>query len=231
MDKLRTPVFITALVVMALVVLIELGSTAYLGEFEPGQQDLPTPGLGIVYLALLDGLILFTVGLIGLSLLLPERIHGRLQGITTFFFSLVVLILAITMIFIAIGLLMLMVTLLMAAPFGTLAYLATYANFEVGAAQATLGSIMTLKIAFAVLLVLAHQRFLENKGLVLIVLSSLLANVVIAFTHAFPRFLVSITDDIGAIIVAILAAIWALVFLIGSIPAVIKALRIDRAVS
>lgn len=231
MDKLRTPFFIAAVIVMLVVVLTELGSMALLGNVGASPDELPTPGLGIPYLALLDGLILFTVGLMGLSLLLPERVHGRLQGIATFIVSLLLLILAIAMIFVAIGLLMLMVSLLLAVPFGTIAYLAAYADFKVGAAQITLGSLMTFKIAFAVLLVLAHQRFLENKGLVLIVLTSLLANVIIAFLHAFPRFLVSITDGIGAIIIGILAAIWAIVFLIGSIPAVIKALRVDRALS
>ena len=231
MDRLRTPFFIAAVIVMLLVVLTELGSIALLNKAGANADQLPTPGLGIPYLALLDGLILFTVSLMGLSLLLPERIHGRLQGVATFVVSLLLLLLAIAMIFMAIGLLMLMVSLLLAVPFGTIAYLAAYADFRVGAAQITLGSLMALKIAFAVLLVLAHQRFLENKGLVLIILTSLLANIIIAFLHAFPRILVSITDGIGAIVVGILAAIWALVFLIGSIPAVIKALRVDRALS
>lgn len=229
MDSLRTPFFVAAVIAMLLAVLTELGSTALLGQAGAHAQELPTPGLGIAYLALLDGLILYTVGLMGLSLLLPERIHGRLQGIATFVVSLLVLIAAIALIVAAIGLLMLMVSLLMAAPLGTLAYLAAYADFAVGPAQLTLGSLMTLKIAFAVLLILAHQRFLQNRGLVLLVLTSMLANVMLTFLHAFPRLLVSITDDIGAIVIGVLAALWALVFLIGSIPAIIKALRVDRA--
>jgi hypothetical protein len=89
---------------------------------------------------------------------------------------------------------------------------------------------MSLKLAFAVVLLLAHQRFLQNKGLVLIILTSLLANVILSFLHGIvPRLLVSITDAIGAIVVGILAAVWALIFLIGSIPAIVKALRVDRA--
>src|SRR5262245_35983611 len=39
--------------------------------------DPPRPGLAIPYLALLDGLLLFSVLLVGLSLVLPERIQGR----------------------------------------------------------------------------------------------------------------------------------------------------------
>jgi len=78
--------------------------------------------------------------------------------------------------------------------------------------------------------VFSHKRFLENKGLVLIILTSLLATVIISFLHGLvPSFLVSITDNIAAIITAILAAIWALFYLIGSIPAIIKVLRVDRA--
>jgi hypothetical protein len=91
---------------------------------------------------------------------------------------------------------------------------------------------MALKIGFVVLLVMAHQRFLENKGLVLIILTSFLATIILSFLHGIvPRFLVSITDDIGAIIIAILAAIWSLFYLIGAIPAVIKALRVDKALT
>jgi hypothetical protein len=89
---------------------------------------------------------------------------------------------------------------------------------------------MSLKLAFAGFLVFAHPRFVQNKGLLLIVLSSFLATIIIGFLHGMvPRMLASITDDIGAIVVGILAAIWALIYLIGSIPAVIKALRVDRA--
>ena len=85
---------------------------------------------------------------------------------------------------------------------------------------------MTLKFGFIVCLILAHQRFLQNKGLVLIVLTSLLANLIIGFLHNFvPGPLVSITDAIGAIIVGILAVIWAIVLLIFSIISIIKAIH------
>src|SRR4051794_28447583 len=59
-----------------------------------------------------------------------------------------------------------------------------------------------------VCLVAAHQRFLEQKGLVLTILSS----VIISLLHGFvPRFLVAVTDTVAAIVVDILALIWALV--------------------
>jgi hypothetical protein len=235
LDKLRTPLFVFALLLLLVVVLLELGSMAWLGAEPTGMSkgyDLATPGLGIPYLALLDGLLLFTLVLMALSLILPPRIHGRIQGIATLIVALLVLLGAIVLILTAIGLLVMMVSLLLAVPFGTIAYLAAFGSFPVGTAQGTLATVMFLKLVCVVTLVLAQQRFVENKGLVLIVLSSLLANVVIGFLYALvPDFLVSITDGIGAIIVGVLAAIWALVLLVGAIPAIIKALRVDRALA
>jgi len=233
LESLRKLPFFVALIALTLVVLIELASVGFLGtEANEAYGGLENPGYGIRYLALLDGLLLYTVGLMAVSLLIPERVHGRVQGIVTLIFSLLLLLGTIVLIIVAIALLVTMVSLLLAVPFGTIAYMAIFADFSVGAARATLGALMTLKLVFAVSLVLAQQRFLENKGLVLIILTSLLATVIVSFLHALvPGFLVSITDDIGAIIVGILAAIWALVFLVGSIPAVIKALRVDRALA
>src|SRR5581483_1704773 len=234
LDDLRKPFFYIALALLGVLVLVELGSTAYLGSTVQSKAalNLPTPGLGIPYLALLDGLLLFTATLIALSLIVPERVQGRVQGIATLIVSLLVLLASIAMIFVAIGLLMLMVSLFLAIPFGTLVYLGMFGDFSLGAARATLAFLMTLKLAFGIFLLLAHQRFLENKGLVLIIFTSLLANVVVSFLQGLvPTLLVSITDAVAAIVVGILAAIWALIFLIGSIPSVIKALRVDRALS
>jgi hypothetical protein len=235
LDSLRKPFFFVAVIAIAVAVLVELASAAFLGSVPAGGErysSLGTPGSGIPYLALLDGILLFTILLIAISLFVPERIHGRVQGIATLIFSLLMLLASIVLIILAIVLLTVMVSLLVAVPFGTLIYVGLYGHFEVGEAAATLTALMTLKLVFAVCLVLAHQRFLQNKGLVLIVLTSLLANVIVSFLHGFvPRLLASITDDIAAIVVGILAAIWALVFLIGSIPAVIKALRVDRALA
>ena len=50
-------------------------------------------------------------------------------------------------------------------------------------------------------------------------------NVDLGFLHAFvPGFMVSIADMIGAIVVGVIAVIWALLFLISSIPGVFKAI-------
>lgn len=184
----------------------------------------PRPGFGIKYLALLDGLIVFTAGLIALPLLVSDRVVGRVQGIATLLVSLLVLFLAILGIISAIVLVMVMVSLFVAVPFGTIAYLIVWGFFNSGGAAATLGLLLTLKIGFAVCLVLAQPGFLKNKGLVLIVLTSLLGNLVVSFLHALvPGILVSITDMIAAIVVAILAALWAIFLLVGSIIAIVKA--------
>jgi hypothetical protein len=233
-DTLRKPFFIVALILLVLAVLAELGSGLYI---DAAAQDMPhydiaTPGIGIPYLAILDGLVLFTILLIGAPLLITDRVHGRIQGIITFIVSLLTLLGSVVMIFAAFGLLLLMVSLLLAIPFGTAVYMAKYAAFDKTAATITLGVIMTFKLGFAIFLLLAHQRFLENKGLVLIILTSFLATIILSFLHGIvPRFLVSITDGIGALIIGILAAIWALFYLIGSIPAIMKAMRVDKALS
>lgn len=236
MDTLRKPFFIAALVLLILAVLAELGSGIYIDADVSGnvakQYDIRTPGLGISYLAVLDGLLLFTIALIGASLIIPDSLHGRIQGIITLVVSLLALIGSIVLLFSAIALLMLMVSLLLAIPFGTAIYMIKYAHFDKIAATTTLSIIMSLKIGFAVFLVLAHQRFLENKGLILITLTSFAATIILSFLHSlFPLPLVSLTDTVGAIITAILSAVWALSYLVGSIPSIIKVLRVDRSFS
>ncbi|MGC9349950.1 MAG: hypothetical protein ACP5JG_17560 [Anaerolineae bacterium] len=254
MEGLRNPFFIVALVLIVIVVLVEIGSLGVLGraperdfedllppsgeiqkayEEELDREELDEvlgqekpPGHAIPYMALLDGIVLFTVALMGVSLLVRERIQARVQGLATLIYSLLTLVAGIGMILVAIGLVILMVSLLLAVPFGTLAYLATYGFFNRSGANVALGLLMALKLAFAICLALAHQRFLQNRGLVLLILTSLLGNVIISFLHGFvPGFLVSITDGIAAIIVGIMAVIWALVLLIGSVLSVVKALR------
>ncbi len=227
MDRLRTPFFVIALIVVFLIVLVEAASTSWIGV--SSDSTLPTPGLGIAYLALVDGVVLFTLGLFGLALIVPARALGAAQGIATFICMLLLLIGSVVLIWLAFMLLTAMVTLLMAVPFGTLAYFAAYADFDVSDARITLGALMALKIALVVLLLLAQQGFMAVKGLVLLLVTSLLANVVVSFLHGLvPVFLVSILDAVAAIVVGVLAAVWSLVKLIGSIPAIVKGVRLDR---
>ena len=123
----------------------------------------------------------------------------------------------------AFGKIIAMVSMLFAFPFGTIAYFAIYASFARGAASAVLSGVMLLKIGFIVCLLLAQQRFAQNKGLVLMILTALLANVVIGLLHGFvPIFLVSITDAIAAVVMAVLAGVWAIVLLVGALMATVK---------
>jgi hypothetical protein len=199
------------------------------GDIERLSSTDSPPGMGIPYMAFVDGVALFTVGLMGTSLVIRERLQARLQGCATLIFSILLVLGAIVAIFAAIVALLIMVALLLAVPFGTIAYLAIYGFFDRGGAAVILGLLMALKIGAIVCLVVAQQRFLENKGLVLILLSSVLANVVIAFLHGLvPGFLVSITDAIGAIVLGICGCLWAVLLLIGSLPAILKALKPNR---
>lgn len=226
LDTLRKIPFLVALIFITLAVLVEIGSIAKLGVVTSAANSLnvPAPGKGIPSLAFLDGLVLYTTILIGLALIIPERIQGRVQGLATLIFSILILLADIVMILAALGLLILMVSLLLSPIFGTIAYFAIYGHFDTDTARIALSLIMTLKLAFAFCLVIAHQRFLQNKGLVLLVITSLLATFIVSFLQGVvPGFLASITDDIVAIVVGILAAIWAVVFLVGSIVSIVKA--------
>ena len=223
LDSMRKPFLVVSLIAIFLAVLLELGSMAILGPHTPPPFGIAPTGKAIPAMAFLDGLIFFATLLITFALLIPERVQSKVQGIVTLVFSFLLILGCITVIFVDIQLLILMVSLLMSVPFGTIAYFAIWASFKTDGARVALSLLMTLKIVFAVCLVLAHQRFLQNKGLVLIIITSLVSNLIITFLHGLvPGFLVSITDDIAAIIICILAIIWAVVYLIGGIVSVIK---------
>src|SRR4029079_16017039 len=142
MRSLRTPFFILAIVALLIAMALEVGSKFALGGspisvsdiarkgktemgadsgidpkgIEPGASR---PGLGIPYLAFLDTLLLLAVGLMGLSLLLPERIHGRIQGIITLVVTFFDIIFSFMAIIAALTLLLTIVGLFPAVPLGT----------------------------------------------------------------------------------------------------------------
>jgi hypothetical protein len=220
LEDLRWPFFIVAVVLSAVVVLIETGS-AIVAQFGVNNPV----GLGIPYSVLVDGLLFYTILLMVLALIMPERLHGTLQGIVTFIVSLLTLLASLAMLFAAILALMLMVTLLLAVPFGTIAYFALFGHFSRGTAQVLLSLIMTCKLFFIGFLVAAQQRFLEMKILVFTVICALLITFVTAFLQGLvPVPLDSILDAVAAIVVAIVGLILALILLLRSIPAVVKAI-------
>jgi hypothetical protein len=243
MDRLRVPFFLVAVAAIGLVVLLELGAALLLGGADasalvasqaadagvsvpPGQPAPQPTGIGIRYLVLVDIVALFTVALMGAGLVLPDRLHGRIQGIATIVASIILIVVALGLLLVAIAELVLMVTLLLAVPFGTIAYLIVWGSFPRGDAAVLLSLLMFLKLAFAGALVLAQQRFLQNKGLVALVATSLVANVVVAFLHgAVPGILVSITDSVAGVVLAVAAIIWAIVLLVGAVPGVAKVLK------
>lgn len=229
MDQAKLALFFLGAFLILVAVLLEVGSIALLGTAGQavGLREMPRPGLGIAYLGLLDAVLLYTLFVIAADFVPPlRRVLGRLQWLVTFLVSLIGLIATIILIFVAIALLVLMVSLLVAVPFGTLAYFAVWGDFAVGKAKTVLSMLMLLKLGGIVLLLAANLNFLKNKGLVLLFASSVGATFLLGFLHALPPgFLVSITDAIGAIVAAILAAIWMLVFLIGAIPAFVRAVR------
>jgi hypothetical protein len=244
MERLRVPFFVIAIAAMILVVLMEIGSPFLIGGYDVGAQisqqagdlgvSVPAgghsapPGLGIPYLALVDGIALYTVVLMGVGLIIPERLQGRVQGVITLIFSILLILGALVLLFIALAKLIAMVTLLLAFPFGTIAYLIIWGSFPRDQAAVVLSLLMFLKLVFAGCLLAAQQRFIQNKGLVALVLTSLICNIVVAFLHGLvPGILVSILDALAAIVLAIVGIIWAIVLLIGSIPAIVKALRVS----
>lgn len=186
------------------------------------------PGLAVPYMALVDGLLLYTMLLVTSSVVqvVPPPTQAKVQGCLTLVLSILLILAAIVMIFVAIGKILLMVALLLAFPFGTIVYFIKFASFNRSGANAILSLVMTLKIAFAACLVLANAKFLQNIGLVLLVATSLISTLVVTFLHNLvPRFLVSITDAVGAVVMGIIAIIWAIILIIGAIIAIIMVIK------
>jgi hypothetical protein len=221
-DELRKLPLIVACALMWVAVLVELGSAAFLRA----SSDSKPPGYGIPYLALVDGILAYSLGLMVLALVLNPNLQAKLQGVVTLILSFLLALGTLALILITFIKLMIMVALFFAPPFGTAAYLIVWGDFPKTAAAIILSLILLLKIGMVICLPLAQQRFLKLKSLILLVATSFLASIVVSFLHGFvPGPLVSITDALAGIIVGILALIWAVIILIGSIGAVIQALQ------
>ncbi len=189
------------------------------------------PGMGIPALALIEGLLLLVLIITAAPLLIGERITGILTGGVSIIGGLVALLAAIATAIVSFTALMLMVSLLLSAPFGTLAYLAIFGSFDTGGAALFTSLVLGLTLVGLVLLVLAQQRFLKGKGLLLLLLTAALLTFVTALLHSIvPGFLVSITDALAALITAIVSAIWALLVLIGGIVSAVRVLQLGRQV-
>jgi hypothetical protein len=255
LDTLRKPFLFLCAILVLLAVLVEFGSgwlirptplrrglppeilsqltpaqiiiaQGQLASMPEGGESEEPPGYGITALGLVDVMLLLTIGLMALSLVVGDHLQGRAQGIIGLIVGVLVFIAAFKQLFAALIELLIRVALLLAVPFGTIAYMALYASFDSSGAAMILGLSWFLKIAAVVCLVLAQQRYLKQIGLMLLVATSLIASFIVSFLHGLPPgFLVNITDPIAAIVCDILALIWAIVAVIYGIVAVIKALQ------
>ncbi len=181
------------------------------------------PGIALGRLALLDGLMLLGALLMAASLVLPLRYSAVFQAVANLLAGLIGIVVGFSLLIADIALLLTMVAMFLSAPFGTLAYLAIWGFFDRGGASIALSLVMGLKLGYAACLVIAQPRFVRHKGIVLIVLTSLVANVIVSFLHGFvPLPLVSITDALAAIIVLILGLVWAIFTLVFAIVALVN---------
>lgn len=219
LDSLRKGPFLLAVILAVITLLVEIAS--------PWLGTPSTPGFGIPYLKLVDGFLVLTLLLMTASLLLGDRIQGRTQGIVTLVVALVMLGLSFRGILAALVELIIMLVLLAAVPFGPGIYMGIYGDFDLSNARMLLALTWLLKLGTVICLVLAQQRFPTQIGLLLLLVTSIVLNLVITFLHGLvPRPLVSVTDAIGGIVNGIVGLIWAIVFLIISIIAVIRAIRL-----
>ena len=188
------------------------------------------PGNGIGYLALIDGYLLFSLIMLALSFLLSQRLYGRIQGIVTLIVSFLWIILSFVLARAAFVLLMVMFGLFVSVPFGTIAYLAIWGFFPVGRSAAVLGLLLLLKLVFLVLLVLAQQKFLKATALMIHIAVSFVMQLVLGIVQGWlPFVVVSLGDQLMALVFAMVSlagAVWAFTW---SIPAVVNAIRVSAS--
>lgn len=214
METLRKPLFYAAFIVLFLALLIELST---------GIFNFEVPGLGISSIALIDSMLVFVIAMMLLNILVSPALVGKISGISTLIFSLFILITSIMLLMYSLTELTAMLALLLAVPFGTAAYFSIFADFARVEAASVLSVLILLKVVFAILLIMSNPRFLENRGLVFLIFTALLVNILVTFLQGFPPdFLVSITDALAAIIVALIGLFWSLNLLLRSLPAILK---------
>jgi hypothetical protein len=231
-DTIRLPFFLAAIFFLLLALLAELVASDLLMTLSGGMVQGETPGVAINTLAMIDAILFYSVAVMAIGIVVPRGVVGRIQAPVTIILSLLGLIGAVVLVMALLGLLVLMVSLLVAVPFGTLAYLAKWGHFARGEAATTLAMVMTLKLMFCGFLLLAQQGFLKMKGLMLLIGLSVGFTWLIGFLHAFvPIFLVSIADALAALIVSIVGAIGLLIVLFLAVIAAVKAVLSLRRVA
>lgn len=205
MTGFRKPPFIAAIALLIVAMIAEAIGACF--------------SMGLFSLLIFDWLVLMTVLLIGAPFLLSNETVGRIQGFVTFGVSFFVLLAALA----AFGVAVMLIFKLLVSLYGIFPYLFSYMSFPTRETAGILSIVMVCKFGFCILAILAHEKLLINTGLVVIVLTSLLLTMMVGFLNGMPRIAVSITDDIGAIIIAVLACLRAFGFMVASLPAVKKA--------
>jgi hypothetical protein len=204
----RTIPFIIAFVLMIVATLLEIVGMAF--------------GCAIGAMTAFDLLVLMTLSLIAAPLVIGNAATGRTQGVATLIMSLSIFSFAVIEIIVVIT----MLSLMLVSLYLILPYLVYYAVFPFGPVTALLPLIMIFKIAFAFTLVVAHPKFLENFGLVILVATSIGLGALVGILHALPHIMVPIVDAVAGLLILIVAAIRALAFALGALPAIKKAVGI-----
>jgi hypothetical protein len=232
MRAMRTPFFILALMVLLAAFALEIGSNWIL--LNPSQSAASSnvqSQLGIPSLALFDASFVWTLVLMLLGIVLDRALVGRIQGILTLIFSIVIIILGIKTLITSFVLFLIMFALL-SSVFGWIVYIPIFGFFDTTDAATVLATITFFKLACVVLLVIAQQDYLKSTRFIILVLLSLLLDLLLSFLQGFPPgVLVSVTDAIGAIVISIVAIVYALVQAIFAIVAIVRALlgiRLNR---
>ncbi len=195
--------------------------------------DEDPPGRAIPAMAFVDIVLCFSVSMLGAALVMGNTRYGRLQGLLTMGLAICLILVALVEIYAALAAMIKMTVLLFAFPFGTIIYMCRYASFDRSGAAVILSLLMLLKIGVGGSILLAEQDFLKNLGLVVIFFMALVANVIVVFLHSLvPRFLVSITDAVGGIVMGVIGivlvlilAIFGIISLIMSLPGLIPSLK------
>jgi hypothetical protein len=223
----RAPLMIASTACLLLALLLEVGAKLWVVQKAGLPAHTPRPGTGLPGTGALDVLVLLSLVLMMLvGVGVPARVMGRIQGIVTIVVALLTFLGSLFLLFAAIALLLLMVGLLLAGPFGTMAYMALFGHFDRGGAAITIGLVMGLKLASALCLALYTLQVLKSKSIVLLLACSIGLTLVLSFLHGLaPGFLVSVTDDIGAIVALVVALLWALYYVGSGIGSVVNNLR------
>ncbi len=226
LERTRFGLFVLGLVCTGCALLVELGSRPILAR-GLGAPDDRNPGLGILYVGVFDLLLGYTLFLLASEFVPGWRaLLARVQAVATFLLSLVAVLAGLLMAWAALTLLSLMLALLLSLPFGPGIYALAWGTFPTGISRLLLGLTMNLKLGGLLLIVLAQPTLLRNRGLVLLAATSLGATALVGLLHAWPAgFLVSLTDAVAALLVALAFILWGALHALRTLPAALLGLR------